>query len=95
MLDRIYPQDRNAKLDYTFDWTPWLTDQSDTIASYVVTAQTGLTVTTSSNDTYTVTIWITIDSNIPKNRLLTLACKITTAAGRVDERTIRIQASDL
>lgn len=95
MIDRVFPQDLNAKLDYVFDWEPWLDDQADTIASFVVTAASGLTVTASSNTTLTVTVWITIDSTVRKGQLLTLACKITTAAGRIDERTITIRAAQL
>lgn len=92
---RVFPQDLNAKLDYVFDWEPWLDDQADTIASFVVTPASGLTVTSSSNTTLTVTVWITIDSGVRRGQLLTLACKITTAVGRIDERTITIRAAEL
>ena len=95
MIDKVFPHDLNAKLDYVFDWEPWLDDQGDTISTYTITAQTGLTVTTSSNTSLTVTVWVTIDSTVRKGQLLTLACKITTAAGRIDERTITLRATQL
>lgn len=95
MIDRVFPHDLNAKLDYTVDWTPWLEDQSDTISSFVTTLSTGLTLFSSSNTTLTVTVWLTIDSSITKGRLLTCAIRITTAGGRIDERTLTIRAVQL
>ena len=93
MIDRVFLHDLNAKLDYTVDWSPWLEDQSDTIASVVVTPSSGLTVTSQSNTTTTATAWVTIDSGVSKGRLLTLAFRITTAGGRIDERTLTIRAA--
>jgi hypothetical protein len=93
ILDRPLLHDLSAKLDYKFDWTPWLTELGDTIDTFTLTAQTGLTIVSSSDDNYVVTAWVTIDSSVPLNKLLTLACKIVTVGGREDERTITLKAA--
>lgn len=72
----------DARLDYTFDWSAWL--GSDTISSATVTADVGLTVESTTNDNTTVTAWI---SGGTVGQVYKIACKVTTAAGRVDERT--------
>lgn len=95
MINKTFLQDLGAKLDYQFDWTPWLTEAGDTISTQVTTPASGLTLVSSSHDGFVVTAWVTIDSGTPKGRLLELNCKITTAAGRIDERTIYIKASQL
>ncbi|MGB5583695.1 MAG: hypothetical protein WBO93_08885 [Gammaproteobacteria bacterium] len=79
----------NSVLDYVFDWDDpddsWL--GTDTIASYVVTADTGLTIDSDSGDTTTVTVWL---SGGTLDETYTLTCQITTAVGRVAERSITI-----
>lgn len=70
-------------LDYLFDFSPWLTDRADTINTFVVTADPGLTITDAtqsvgvvryfasgglSGERYTVTCTITTNSTPPRTK---------------------------
>ncbi len=77
-------KDPEAVLDYTFDWTDWLAGISDTIASRTVTG-TGVTIDSSVLATPLVTAWV---SGGTVGAIATVECKIVTAGGRTDERTI-------
>jgi hypothetical protein len=94
---QTYTKDPDAVLDYKFDWkaltnssgdTDWL-QSSETIATKTITADTGITVDSSSlTDTNTsVTVWL---SGGDAGSSYKVACKITTAT-RTDERTIIIK----
>jgi hypothetical protein len=94
-------KDPNAVLDYKFDWkaltngsgpSDWLA-AGETISTITITAASGLTVNSSSiTDTSTsATVWL---SGGTAGTEYTLACKITTSAGRTDERTITISVRD-
>ncbi|WP_025899060.1 phage fiber-tail adaptor protein [Sneathiella glossodoripedis] len=71
-------QDKDETLDYTIDWSAWL--GSDTISSVAYTAN-GITLTSSSNTTTSVTVWTTGTAG-------ELVMTITTTAGRVKQETI-------
>ncbi len=77
------PMDPHAKLDYTFDWTVWLAGIADTIASMVITP-TGVTIDDSSQAGALVTVWC----SAPVAPVASVHCKIVTAGGRTDARTI-------
>ena len=77
----------NAVLDYMWDWSLWL--GSDTITgSPVITTSTGITKDSQSNTTNTVTVWLS-GGSVGNSYVVT--CKIATAAGRTDERSITIR----
>ena len=80
-----YKKDPDAVLDYTFDWGPWLTPLLDTIASVTWIAGTGLTLGTRTNSTTTATAFVS-GGTLGTKPLLT--CRITTAGGRTDDRSI-------
>ena len=95
-------RDINDDYDYKFDFksktngsssSDWLVT-GDTIASYIITVQTGLTYygdsLTDSNTS--VTAWFK-DGTI--NTEQTAACKVTTVAGRVIERTVTFYTTNL
>lgn len=88
----VIDKDPDAKLDYTFDWTEWLTDVADTIASAVVTVPSGLTLESSvvTGGNLKVVAWI---SGGTAGKVYPIKCKITTSAitPRIDERTIYIK----
>lgn len=88
-------KDPSAKLDYTFDWSAWLTAISDTIASQVATVIGDGVLTigapATSNTTTAVTVWANGGTN---GQTYLITCKITTAGGRIDERTIVINVKD-
>lgn len=80
---KLIKRDTTAVLDYVWDWTDWLDD--DTIASATVTG-TGCTVNSQSYTTTKVTAWISGGSTTTAPP--TATCHITTAAGRQDDRSV-------
>jgi len=79
-------KDPDAVLDYVFDWSDWL-DSDETISSYIITEETGITVDSDSESDGLVTVWLSGGSAGEKYNV---ACKITTSLGRTDERTMII-----
>jgi len=84
-MSQQFVKDPDEVLDYTFDWATWL--NGDTIASDTVTVDTGLTKDSDSNDTDSVTVWL---SGGTAGTAYKVSSKIVTAAGRTAERTIII-----
>lgn len=83
-------KDPDAVLDYAFDWSAWLAAENDTIATVEWEVPAGITQETDpapSNTDTTATVWLSGGTD-GQNYLVT--CRITTAAGRVDDRTMRI-----
>lgn len=60
----------------------------ETIADHTITADTGITVDSSTEDDGKVTVWL---SGGTAGINYKVACKITTSAGRTDERTLWIK----
>jgi len=86
-----YTKDPDATLDFAFDWSEWLAT-NETISTYTLTASTGITLETEgafaqSESGGIVTVWL---SGGTAGDWYTVACKITTNAGRTDERTMNI-----
>ena len=88
-------KDPSAVLDYAFDWTGWLA-AGETIAVdsetgeklITITADTGITVDSSTESDGKIIVWL---SGGTAGINYKVACKITTSAGRTDERTIWIK----
>lgn len=75
-------------LDYTIDWSAWLSG-ADTIAQAVVWAvPAGLTKVQQAQDTKRATVWI---SGGTVGQAYPVACLIETAEGRVANRFINIR----
>mgnify|MGYP001572496141 CR=1 FL=1 len=91
MADILKPfkKDPSAVRDYTVDWDTddWLGAATIT-GTPVWTVPTGITKDSQSNTTTTATAWLSGGTN---GTDYDVACKITTAGGRTDERTIRLQ----
>lgn len=85
-----FTMDRDAVLDFAFDWSAWLA-QGETISSKTITPSAGITVNSSSEAGGVVTVWLSSSAAISDQ---TVACRITTNAGRTDERTIRLVVTD-
>lgn len=85
MIETRY-KDPDATLDFAVDWTDWL--NGDTIVSSVWIAASGITIVRSTNTTQVATVWLSGGSNsadyIVTNR-------ITTAAGRIDDRSFKLK----
>ena len=94
MLNNQFTKDPDAVLDYVFDWRdasiPWLA-AGETIVGHTITADTGITVDSSTESDGKVTVWL---SGGTAGKNYKVACKITTSAGRTDERTLWIRVVD-
>jgi hypothetical protein len=78
-------KDPNAVLDYTVDFAAWLLPETDTISSATVTG-TDVTIDSSAVVGGTaVTMWV---SGGAVGTTGNAVVRITTAAGRIDDRTV-------
>ena len=84
-------KDPSAVLDYVFDWREEWLAAAETITDHTITADTGITVDSSTEDDGKVTVWL---SGGTAGINYKVACKITTSAGRTDERTIWIKVTN-
>lgn len=82
---QVIEKDPQARLDYIWPWGPWLAAVTDTIASVVVTSS-GVTVDTYGHTTTDVVVWVS-GGTPSKTQLGSVTVRITTAGGRIDERT--------
>lgn len=87
----VFKKDPNAVLDYTFDWSAWLLPMADAISSVVWVTSTGLTKVSSSNTSSTATAFV---SGGVVGNTESLTCRITSAGGRTDDRTISLKIVD-
>ena len=87
MLTNQYTKDPSAILDWAYDWTDWLA-AAETITDHTITADTGLTVDSSTEEAGVVTVWL---SGGTAGENYKVACLVETSAGRTDERTIWIK----
>lgn len=88
-------KDPDALLDYSFDWTAWLavSTPADTIATHTCTVS-GATTAEVENESEAggvVTAWVSGGAVGDK---IALKCKITSASGRVDERTVYLKVKE-
>lgn len=82
-----FKKDPTATLDYTFDWTAWLLPILDTITSVVWVLDPSLTKVSSSNSATTATAFVS--GGVAGTKVL-LTCRITTAGGRTDDRSVTL-----
>lgn len=85
----LYVKDPASVLDYVWDWTSWLGD--DTILSSTWTVPAGLTKTSQVNTSTTATVWL---SGGTAGQSYAVTNRITTTQGRTDERTMQIVVRD-
>ena len=88
---RTFQHDPGAALDYTFDWSTWLTAEADTLSSYTVTVPSGLTLDSDSETSGAVTAWI---SGGTAGTSYTVTCEIVTTGARTDQRSIILVCRD-
>jgi hypothetical protein len=82
-----FVKDPNANLDYLFDWADWL-ETGDTITSHDVQVASGdVVIGTHTNTTTSVTVWVSAGT---VNTDATVRARVTTAQGRIDDRTITL-----
>lgn len=84
-------QDPQAVLDYPFDWSPYLGD--DTISASSFTADSGIMVESDEIlDTQHTVVWL---SGGTRNKRYAITNHITTVGGRDDEWTIYVLVKQL
>lgn len=86
-------KDPDALLDYTFDWSAWL-PLGDTIVTSSVTISNSASM---AKESETITGGNKVVVELSGGALRDLAavrCRITTAAGRIDDRTIYVRVQD-
>ena len=81
-------KDPDAMLDYTIDFTDWLDLISDAIATHTTTATGGITVQSSSIVGKNVVVWV---SGGTVGTPASVTARITTASGRIDDRTVHFR----
>lgn len=87
----VFKKDPNAILDYTFDWSAYLTPIGDTISSVTWVPTSGITKVSQSNSTTTATAFV---SGGVVGNVETLTCRIVTTGGRTDDRSISLKIID-
>ena len=96
-------KDPQAELDYTWDWraltngndtspdaTDWL-ESGETITSHTVTAESGLTVDSSSltDSSTSVTAWLS-GGTVGQHYLVVCHIETSNATSRKDDRTLKV-----
>jgi hypothetical protein len=80
-------KDPYAVLDYSLDWTNWM-PSGDTITSISITADTGITIDSTTNTDYIATAYI---SGGTAGTIYNVEYKIVTTNGLQDSRNFRIK----
>jgi hypothetical protein len=80
-----YLKDPSSRLDYQIDWSTWL--DTDTISASTWTVPTGLTLYSQSNTATAAIVWLE-GGTAGEEYMVTN--QITTAGGRVDQRSFKV-----
>ena len=90
-VSNVKNKDPNATLDFKFNWDGWLST-GETIIGQVITTASGITsASTSIIASACVVTWLIGGTS---GHRYDVACKITTSASRIDERTMRIDVKN-
>ncbi|HZT29229.1 MAG TPA: hypothetical protein VFA33_05065 [Bryobacteraceae bacterium] len=82
-----FTKDPNAVLDYSVDWSKWLAGDQIEESTWSV-SDSALAVSDETNSATQATAWL---SGGAVGQSYTVTNKITTAAGRIDERSFIVQ----
>jgi hypothetical protein len=77
-----------AKLDYAVDWRIALTEAGDSIGAAPEVIADGCEISGVREVQGVVVFWV---EGVPADALVPVTCRITTAGGRVDDRTLVLQ----
>lgn len=83
----VFIKDPDAVLDYTCNWAAWLQDD-ETIEDSEWLASDGITVDTTSISGGAAVVWL---SGGDDGSTYKVTNRITTSAGRIDDRTLTIR----
>lgn len=92
-MPRRFVKDPSAVLDYSIDWSDYLSSVSpeDTISTSTWSVDNGITIDSSDNSDSVTTVWL---SGGTRRRRYRCTNNIVTAGGRTDERSIVIYVQD-
>ena len=85
-----FTKDPNAVLDYAIDWSKWLAGDQISESAWSV-SDPALEVSDETNTATQATVWL---SGGAVGTSYTVTNKITTQAGRIDERSFIVQVQD-
>lgn len=85
-----HKKDPDARLDWVWDWNEWL-DEGETIEESTFIASVGITIDDSSVTTKTATVWL---SGGTAGQVYQVTNRISTTAGRIDDRSITIRVTE-
>lgn len=85
-----YEKDPDAKLDYALDWSAWL-PEGDSITVAQWTVPDGLDQSDDTIDGTKTTVWLS-GGQLGERHVVT--CRVTTAQGRIDDRSISLHITD-
>lgn len=88
-MPQVFVKDPGATTYFTIDWTSWL--GSDTIESSTWTVPDGITEESDDNDTTSATIWLSGGTHQQDYIIINT---ITTAAGQIEPRRIRVEVRE-
>lgn len=84
-----FTKDPNAVLDYSIDWTRWLAGDQVATSEWIIPS--GLTRMADSKTSTSATVWLSGGS---VGQSYTVTNRITTAAGRTEDRTFTIRVEE-
>lgn len=89
------PKDKDATLDYTVSFAKWLAKIGDTLADHDIVLGAGTELTVESHSaTSDGEITATISGGTTTDSMQSVTFRITTAAGRIDDRTVYLKIAD-
>lgn len=83
-------KDPDATLDYSLDWTPWLT-VGETVSAFNVTVPAGITLD-GSGEAAGVISWRMSGGSVGVRYDVTV--EVTTSSGQIDQRTVRVPVEE-
>jgi hypothetical protein len=84
-----FTKDPNAVLDYSIDWTRWLVGDQIATSEWIIPS--GLTKMADSKTATSATVWL---SGGAVGQPYTVTNRITTAAGRTEDRSFTIRVEE-
>lgn len=89
---KTFLKDPDSTLDYGIDWGPWLEPVSDTITASTWTAESGIEIVDDAEFTTTRTVvWLRGGT---AGETYTVTNQVTTAGGRIVDRSIKIKVRE-
>jgi hypothetical protein len=92
----LAPLDPNGKYDYIIDWTLWLDPVADTISVSTWIVPTGITGSNEAiiNASKATRIWLEVANAALLGTKQTITNRITTAGGRIEDRSFEIRIEE-